>query len=162
MVKAKPKVDKEEVEVRVSGQRFKFWSLVISGILGTYATVMSTVIQSTSAKEDSVKTLVTQMNDRVIPGIQDVLDTLSQDHYRLCERVAKIEGREEAKAAALLRHNPGNSHATVYAVKPEVKPEPKDEIKLTPPEELFSPKNPFRKQELPRLDLDKPEEESAE
>jgi Txe/YoeB family toxin of Txe-Axe toxin-antitoxin module len=116
---------------------------------------MSTVIQSTSAKEDSVKTLVTQMNDRVIPGIQDVLDTLSQDHYKLCERVAKLEGKEEGKAAVMSRRIHGDNAPSepTYAAKP---------APVVPTVDAKDNGNPFRKQELPKLDLSKPEEESAE
>lgn len=84
--------------------KYKLIGIIIVGLLGTYGTVMSTLIQSTSAKESSVKAIVNQLNDVVIPGLQkvidrqlDALDDIKEKNSLLRERVASLEGKFDMK-----------------------------------------------------------------
>lgn len=91
--------------------KWKFWGMVITGALAAYSTIFVSLISSSGAKESSIKTIVQQLNERVIPQLQELMhkqdeeiDKLKDKNADLRERLAKIEGmfmvREEAKSWA--------------------------------------------------------------
>jgi len=91
-------------EETTKSSKYKLIGVIIVALLGTYGTVMSTMIQATSAKESSVKAIVNQLNDVVIPGLQkvidrqlDSLDELSERNSVLRERVASLEAKFDMK-----------------------------------------------------------------
>ena len=82
--------------------KLKKWQ-IISGIviaaLTAYSTIFVSLINASGAKESSVKTLITELNDKVIPQLQEVvnkqddeIDRLKDKNADLRERLAKIEG----------------------------------------------------------------------
>ena len=72
--------------------KWKFLMVVVPAILSAVAMVMSTWVLATGAKESSVKSVVNQINNNVIPRLQDLLDDAIKENAELRERVAKLEG----------------------------------------------------------------------
>lgn len=77
--------------------KWKFLTVLIPSVLAAYATIVSTWIQTTGAKESSIKVLVSQINEQIIPHMQELVDELIKENTLLRERVAKMEGIMEAK-----------------------------------------------------------------
>lgn len=83
--------------------------MLVTAALAAYSTIFVSLINSSGAKESSIKTLVVQINEHVIPQLQefihkqdDKIDKLKDKNADLRERLARIEGmvmiREEAKS----------------------------------------------------------------
>ena len=90
--------------------KWKVWGMIITAALAAYSTIFVSLINSSGAKESSVKTLVVQINEKIIPQLQDLntkqdeeINKLKDKNADLRERLAKIEGmfmieREEVKS----------------------------------------------------------------
>jgi hypothetical protein len=75
--------------------KWNFWGMVIVAALGAYSTIMSTVLNNTAAKEDNVNVIVEQINDKVLPQLQVVIENLTTQNASLRERVSFLEGKIE-------------------------------------------------------------------
>ena len=94
----------------------KLRTAVITSMISLLGTLVVIYLQQYSAKESSVQVVVDQINDKILPRLQDVLHELTQENKDLISRVARLEGIEEGRS----------KHATVSEPKPpRVKPEPK-------------------------------------
>ena len=79
--------------------KWKFFGMVVTAALAAYSTIFVSLINSSGAKENSVKAIVSQLNDKIIPQLQELIhkqdeeiDKLRDKNADLRERLAKIEG----------------------------------------------------------------------
>ena len=73
--------------------KLKFWGVVISAVLSTLATILGVWIKSTTAKESSMKVLVEQLNDVIIPKLEQALDKQTDMVSRLRDQNADLRER---------------------------------------------------------------------
>lgn len=131
-------------------ERIKFWTLMLSVAAGIYASAMSTLTNNRGAKEESLKELVRQVNEVVLPDIQKELELLRADNVVLHERLASCEIYRD-----LIREIQKDMKLPVTGGKGKENKEAQAAalMKLAPPEELFS------KKPLPRLNIGQKEVE---
>jgi len=76
----------------------KAWAPILVAIISLAGTVIVAYSQTYKAETSSLQTIIDQINDKVIPKLQDTIDRLSIELASIRERVARLEGRVEARA----------------------------------------------------------------
>ena len=138
--------------------KWKMWAVIISSVLGAYATVVSTLIQTTGAKQSSVEALakqnqemLTQLNNVVLPELDNKAKEQTEYLIIIRERLAKMEGRLDGISSAglrYLRRNNSNRNSGASLV-PATTPKPyKEEIKI---ESALKPLSKIQIQQSPQI-----------
>ena len=114
--------------------RIKVWTPFLTAIVSLAGVIIVAILQFGTAKESSVtavidqtKVVVEQINEKVIPRLQSLVDSLAKDNTSLRERIAKMEGQlEEIR----------------YRRNPRIRPKPDEEPELVapPPVQQMIPK----------------------
>ena len=137
--------------------RVKAWMPLITALISLAGVITVAILQFGAARESSVKTIVEQLNDKVIPNLQQGFNDLSDTNNKIVDKVSEQQARIarlEGILEILLRDKYGARRKP-----PELKPlltkpapldktdEKKEKIEipkiniqqqaLTPPKELF-------------------------
>lgn len=79
----------------------KEYAQIIAALLALSGVIFVSVRQSYSASSSELKYMVKQMNEDVIPRIEDQLDKIETRLDEMLERVAKLEAKGEQRAATV-------------------------------------------------------------
>lgn len=140
---------------REAAEKWKFWTLVVTAGVSIYASTISTFINSNGAKEASLKELVRQVNEVVLPDIQKELELLREDNIKIRERLAGMEIYRD-----LIREMQKEFRLPVTGGKGKENREAQEAsaLKLAPPPEMFH-KKPLKRLDISSYAVDAPTEE---
>lgn len=137
-----------EKESKLSS-RLKFWGVVISAALSAFATILGIWIKGTAAKESSMKVLVEQLNDVIIPKLEQALDRQTDEVSKLRDVNANLRERLAKVETTIDMWKTFNSLSGTIGISPPMLTTPGDDVEK--PKEI--PKPPKEKKKFPRINV---------
>lgn len=73
--------------------KVKMWATVITSLLSFAGMVIVAILQQFTADADSMDMLIKQLNDQVIPSLEEVVDKHTEELTKLRDRIVALETR---------------------------------------------------------------------